>query len=123
MSIKDFPYLLLKVSSENCQQGDKYRLLLQASCLVRLGNVLLTDQSFTFFVKAIYVDHDFCAVEYTLYQRRSETGDDKVAFSFMSRHGRLTPVGRLNIARRPMIFLTDAPCLRSFSAFTISSIR
>lgn len=71
---KDFPYLLLGVSPK----GDVCRMLLQASCLVRLGNALLTDKS-SFFAKAIYVDRDYRAVEYTLYQRESELSD-KVVF-------------------------------------------
>lgn len=53
-------------------------MLLQASCLVRLGNALLTDRSSTFFVKAIYIDQRRHAVEYTLYQRGSKTCDDRV---------------------------------------------
>jgi hypothetical protein len=53
-------------------------MLLQASCLVRLGKALLPDKS-SFFAKAIYVNHDYCATEYTLYQRGSECSD-KVVF-------------------------------------------
>lgn len=69
ISMGGFPHLLLEVSSDKLKERDKNRMLLQASCLVRLGNALLGDQSSTFFVKAIYINHDYCAVEYTLYQR------------------------------------------------------
>ncbi|KAH9010629.1 hypothetical protein EDB85DRAFT_2160988 [Lactarius pseudohatsudake] len=47
-----------------------------ASCLVRLGNALLAGGSSTFFVKVIYVDRDYHAVEYTLYQRGPKPCDD-----------------------------------------------
>ncbi|KAH9022224.1 hypothetical protein EDB85DRAFT_1895344 [Lactarius pseudohatsudake] len=66
-----------------CYLGEGARLmLLQASCLVRLGNALLAGGSSTFFVKVIYVDRDYHAVEYTLYQRGPkpcDDSDDKVA--------------------------------------------
>ncbi|KAH9080485.1 hypothetical protein EDB83DRAFT_984884 [Lactarius deliciosus] len=66
MSVKDFPYLLLGVSSNESHEGEIHTVLLQASCLVRLGNALLKDKSSTFFVKAIHITHDYCAVEYTV---------------------------------------------------------
>lgn len=78
ISVKDFPHLLLALSPDKSHRGSVHRMLLQASCLVRLGNTLLADQSSTFLVKAIYVDRDSHAVEYTLYQRGSKPGDDKV---------------------------------------------
>ncbi|KAI9435775.1 kinase-like domain-containing protein, partial [Lactarius indigo] len=56
---------------------DVHCMLLQASCLVRLGNALLTDKSSTFVVKAIHINHDYYAAEYTLYQKGSGP-DDKV---------------------------------------------
>ena len=79
MVVKDFPHLLLGVYSNNPHKGCVHLMLLQASCLIRLGNVLLTDRSSTFFVKVVYVDHDYHAVEYTLYQKGSKSYDDKVA--------------------------------------------
>ncbi len=43
-------------------------LLLQAACLVRLGNALLRSSTQGFLVKAIYIDSFYRAHEYTLYQ-------------------------------------------------------
>jgi hypothetical protein len=82
INIKDFPYLLVGVSSNESQKGNVNFMLLQASCLVRLGNALLRDK-YAFFAKAIYVNQDYSAVEYTLYQRGSQGGsepNDKVIF-------------------------------------------
>jgi hypothetical protein len=83
LSVESFPYLLLAVAS---QKGDLHRLLLQASCLVRLGNALLTDKSPTFSVKAIHVDKDYYAAEYTLYQRGLEPRADDVVFFYLLPH-------------------------------------
>ena len=79
MSIKDFPHLLIEISSDKTNKRDKSRMLLQAACLVRLGNRLITDNSSTFFVKAIYINYDYHADEYMLYQKGSEP--DKVCSS------------------------------------------
>ncbi|KAH9024719.1 kinase-like domain-containing protein [Lactarius hengduanensis] len=81
IGIEDFLYLLLSVSSGKPHRGYLHRMLLQASCLVRLGNALLNDRSSTFFVKAIYIDRHYHVVEYTLYQRGSKPGNDEVTYS------------------------------------------
>ncbi|KAH9163361.1 hypothetical protein EDB89DRAFT_1912738 [Lactarius sanguifluus] len=85
MSIKGFPHLLREISSDKLKQRDQRRMLLQAACLVRLGNKLITENSPleppTFFLKAIYIDHDYNAAEYTLYQRGLVPGDDSVYIS------------------------------------------
>ncbi|KAI9435864.1 hypothetical protein H4582DRAFT_2059329 [Lactarius indigo] len=87
MSIGGFPHVLLEICSDKVKKRDRRRMLLQASCLVRLGNKLITDkspfESSTFFVKAIYIDHDYNAIEYTLYQKGSEPGDDKAHFHLL----------------------------------------
>ncbi|KAH9180281.1 hypothetical protein EDB89DRAFT_2061996 [Lactarius sanguifluus] len=84
MVVKGFPYLLLGVySDKSCREG-VHLMLLQASCLVCLGNVLLAGGSSTFFIKVIYIDCDYHAVEYTLYQRGPKPcndSDDKVEYS------------------------------------------
>ncbi len=82
MVVKDFPHLLLGVYSDKPHKRGVHLMLLQASCLVRLGNALLNGRSSTFFVKVVYIDRDYHAVEYTLYQRGSKScddSDDKVA--------------------------------------------
>lgn len=73
----DFPHLLFTLPSNESHRGVHHVLLL-ASCIVRLGNALLADRSSTFFVKVIYNDHDYHAIEYTLYQRSLKPGDNKV---------------------------------------------
>jgi hypothetical protein len=95
--IEDFPYLLLTALSDKSHRGCVHRMLLQASCLVHLGNALLTDKSSVFFVKAICVDRHDHAVEYTLYQRGSKPGDDKViTLLSVAWQEKLTPVvGRI----------------------------
>ncbi len=67
IAMRGFPVLFLDTSSD-IGRGD---ILLQASCLVRLGNALLKDRSPMFLVKAIYIDSDYYATEYTLYQRQN----------------------------------------------------
>ncbi|KAH9043912.1 hypothetical protein EDB85DRAFT_1885418 [Lactarius pseudohatsudake] len=76
MVVKGFPYLLLGVYSDKPHREGARLMLLQASCLVRLGNALLAGGSSTFFIKVIYVDRDYHAVEYTLYQRGPKPCDD-----------------------------------------------
>ena len=75
IAMRGFPALLLDVASgqdEDSKDGKEiHRILLQASCLVRLGNALLKDTSPAFLVKAIYVNSEYYATEYTLYQRQN----------------------------------------------------
>jgi len=66
--VKDLPVLLLEVTSDK-DRVDERRMILQASCVVRLGNALLKDKSPKFVLKAIYVDEGYNAVEHTFYQR------------------------------------------------------
>lgn len=87
---------MLEVGSDGKQSRDKNRMLLQASCLVRLGNALLANGSSTFFVKAIYVDIEYHAFEYTLYQRASEPGDNTVLLFIIGWQMVLkSPIGRI----------------------------
>ncbi len=44
-------------------------MILQAACLVRMGNALLTTVSLDYIVKAIYFGPGYHATEYTLFQR------------------------------------------------------
>ncbi|KAH9033080.1 hypothetical protein EDB85DRAFT_2145124 [Lactarius pseudohatsudake] len=84
VSISGLPYLLLEVASDKVKGRDKTCMLLQASCIVRLGNALLTDKSPTFFIRAIYIDHRYRAFEYTLYQKQSKPDDNGVEYSLNS---------------------------------------
>ena len=66
--MKDLPVLLLEVTSDK-DHVDEHCMILQASCVVHLGNVLLKDKSPKFVLKAIYVDEGYNAIEHTFYQR------------------------------------------------------
>ena len=68
MSIRNFPHLLLEVVSQP-NEGDRYRMLLQASCLARLGNSLRASTSQRpVVIMAIYIDEFLVASQYLLYQ-------------------------------------------------------
>ena len=67
--VKDLPVLLLEVMNSDRDRVDERRMILQASCVVRLGNTLLKDKSPKFVLKAIYVDEGYNAIEHTFYQR------------------------------------------------------
>lgn len=66
---RGLPVLLLEVTSDSGGETDRNRMLLQGSCIVRLGESLLKANSPKFLVKAIYIDDNFCADEYTLFTR------------------------------------------------------
>jgi hypothetical protein len=68
MCIKNFPHLLLKVGTQSTE-GDRIRMLLQASCIARIGNWLRASTSGKpIVIMAIYVDEHFEAHQYLLYQ-------------------------------------------------------
>jgi|SRR6266702_769769 len=67
--VKDLPVLLLKVMNSDRDHVDEHHMILQASCIVCLGNVLLKDKSPKFILKAIYIDKGHNTTEYTIYQR------------------------------------------------------
>lgn len=67
--------LILEVTSER-NKADENRMLLQAACLVRLGNAVCKSPEHV--VKAIYVDDNYNATEYTLFQ------EGKVAIPFIA---------------------------------------
>ena len=62
------PLIISEVVSDE-KNSDRWRMLLQAIALVRMGNYLLKeDRSGDFFVIAIYVTNAFVAERYFLYQ-------------------------------------------------------
>jgi serine/threonine protein kinase len=68
MRIRDFPHILLEVNSQG-NESDKYRMLLQASCLARFGNKLRASTSTgPIVIMAIYIDKGFSASQYLVYQ-------------------------------------------------------
>lgn len=72
ISLGGLPVLLLEVAS-NPNEADRTRMLLQASCLVRLGQSMLRPGIPKFLVKAVYIDEHYCADEYTLFLREDLT--------------------------------------------------
>jgi len=86
ISIRGFPALLLDVTSNQEEEcGKEFRTILQASCLVRLGNALLKDTSPRFLVKAISINSDYYATEYTLYQRQNSLNNHVHTVEYSSR--------------------------------------
>ncbi|KAI9507571.1 kinase-like domain-containing protein [Russula earlei] len=76
LRIRSFPHLVLEVSSSS-SETDKHRMLLQASCLARIGNNLRkSDDAVT--IMAIYVDSSFQAVQHLVNQPNTST--DKVQY-------------------------------------------
>lgn len=65
MVVNSFPVLLLEVSSDS-SETDKNCMLLQASCLVHLGNALMKEPKFL--IKAIYIADNYNATEYMVFQ-------------------------------------------------------
>ncbi|KAH9034851.1 kinase-like domain-containing protein [Lactarius pseudohatsudake] len=79
--LNGLPVLLLEVSSDP-GRADERRMLLEAACLVRLGNSLLRTASRNFLVKAIYIDANYHAIEHTLFQRDTQAGRRDVEHFF-----------------------------------------
>jgi hypothetical protein len=68
MCFNDFPHLLLEVNSQS-NESDRYRMLLQASCISRIGNWLRASTSRNPIVNiAIYIDKNYKAIQHLLYQ-------------------------------------------------------
>src|SRR6266404_6629649 len=66
--INNFPHILFEVNSDPGQH-DRIRLLLQASCMCRIGNWLRASTSRKLItIMAVYVDQHFKAHQYLLYQ-------------------------------------------------------
>ncbi|KAG8830988.1 signal transducing kinase of the PAK [Serendipita sp. 399] len=57
------PYMILEVAS-NSAESDRYRMLLQASCLTKVGGHLSTNTTKPFVVTAIYIDDKMRASRY-----------------------------------------------------------
>jgi len=55
-----FPHLVLEVTSET-NRSDRFRMLLQAACLAKLGNAVRMPGQPPFIVSAIYIDDNLTA--------------------------------------------------------------
>jgi hypothetical protein len=68
LQINEFPYCILEVTSSE-GQADLWRMILQASCLARLGNELRSrNMTDPVVIMAIYIDSQLRAHEYLVYQ-------------------------------------------------------
>ncbi len=82
MCIKGFPHLLLEVNSHE-DESDRIRMLLQASCIARIGNWLRDSASGKpVVIMAVYVDEHFKARQYLLCQPDIES--TKVALNSLT---------------------------------------
>ena len=82
MCIKNFPHLLLEVNSQS-NEGDHFRMLLQAACICRIGNWLRASTPGKLIViMAIYVDKNFKAHQHFLY--RPDVGSTEVVFNWLT---------------------------------------
>lgn len=63
--VNRFPVLILEVCSDP-GETDLRRMQMQAACLTRFGNALVSPSS-NFLVKAIYINDKFQALEHTFY--------------------------------------------------------
>ncbi|KAI9446954.1 hypothetical protein BJY52DRAFT_1228556 [Lactarius psammicola] len=69
--MNNFPVLILEVESDS-NKTDRDRMLLQAACLVRLGNALIKSKDPNFFIQAIYIDLNYVTKEYTFFKDESD---------------------------------------------------
>lgn len=65
VSVDGLVHLLVKVQSER-NQGDQYRMLLQAACVARLGRLVYEKP---FIVVALYIESNGIMTRYFLFQR------------------------------------------------------
>ena len=54
LSVNNLPCLVAEIQSDS-SGNDRYRMLIQAACLVRLGNALDTKRDIPFIVMALYI--------------------------------------------------------------------
>jgi hypothetical protein len=68
LQIEEFPHCILEVTSSDIQ-ADLWRMMLQASCLARLGNELRRgNTTIPMVIMAVYIDSQLRAQEYLVYQ-------------------------------------------------------
>ncbi len=81
MHIKKLPHLLLEVNSHQHQrEHNRFRLLLQASCICRIGNWLRAPTSEApVIIMAVYIDSSYQADQYLVYQPK--IGSTEVALN------------------------------------------
>ena len=78
VSVDGLMYLLVEVQSDK-DQNDRYRMLLQAACVARLGHLLYDNP---FIVVALYIENSGRATRYFVFQR---DGTDPKVCTFESK--------------------------------------
>jgi len=71
LRINKFPHLVVEVAS-NDKESDRYRMLLQAACLARLGRVLRQSSAPPVIVSAVYINNELSAEWHLVYQPRAD---------------------------------------------------
>ncbi|KAF8494276.1 kinase-like domain-containing protein [Gautieria morchelliformis] len=72
--VDGYPHMLMEIQSRS-DGYDCYRMLLQAACLVRLSNALRHTNTDPFVITAIYIDSDFLATRYLVWQPENHGTD------------------------------------------------
>lgn len=83
LKVHNIPCLHIEVSSDPIKQKDRGRMLIQASCLVRMINAAqgsTNEPNSNFVDVCIYIDNDFSASRYLVYQPNA--GNRKVSCPF-----------------------------------------
>ena len=121
-----FPILLLEVNS-GPSRGDEIRMLLQAGCIVRLGNILFKSRAANdFILKAFYIDDIYRVTEYTFFQKEVTEGHHQAPiqvnlFCLFLSDKTLTAHWRSIISRNHLtIWMIASPHSSSYSGSTTS---
>ena len=121
MCIKNFPHVLVKVNS-NQFEYDRYRLLLQASCICRIGNWLRASTTGKpIIIMAVYIDQSYQADQYLVYQ--PDVKSTKVALNRLTgSFWLMQSFSRLSTSGSVLIWQILKRRLNSFSNCTTSSL-
>ncbi|KAF8508204.1 kinase-like domain-containing protein, partial [Gautieria morchelliformis] len=72
--VDGYPHMLMEIQSRS-DGYDCYRMLLQAACLVHLSNALRHTNKDPFIITAIYIDSEFLATRYLVWQPENHRTD------------------------------------------------
>jgi hypothetical protein len=108
-------YLLVEVQSDE-NQGDRYRMLLQAACAARLGYLSYNNP---FIVVALYIENSGRVTRYFLFQR---DGADPTVRMFESKQSYVFSLvsSRFPTSRTSKTGCNRPRCLLLYSKFTTS---
>ena len=101
-----FPHLILEIISGD-GRSDRYRMLLQAACLARLGSKLRKSSTRPFIISAIYIDSTLHAHWHFMYQPRASCPAVRLISQEAVHYLRL---GRLIMSWRALILQIGRRC-------------